>query len=170
MLDEYVMPAYQARSSAMKILVPLDGSQTAEATIPVALRLVRDPKTSLVLLAVATVRPDQEPARAGEELAPIREARAYLNCARDHLLHATEGVERTVWSGPPAAAIIKAAQTHGADMIVMTTHGRSGREREMFGSMADAVLRGAPMPVLVLRPRRETIRPAATTTATAANA
>jgi nucleotide-binding universal stress UspA family protein len=149
----------------MKILVPLDGSQTAEAAIPIALQLVREPKTSLVLLGVATIRPGQEPVRAEEELAPIQEARAYLDCARDHLMPATAGVQTEVWSGPAAATIIKAAQTHGADMIVMTTHGRSGREREMFGSVADAVLRGAPMPVLVLRPRRETIRPAPATVA-----
>lgn len=147
----------------MKILVPLDGSQTAEAAIPIALQLVREPKTSLVLLAVATLRPGQEPARADEELAPIQEARAYLDSARSHLMPATEGVESTVWSGPAAATIIKAAQSYGADMIVMTTHGRSGRERDMFGSVADAVLRGAPMPVLVLRPRRQTIRPASAT-------
>jgi nucleotide-binding universal stress UspA family protein len=149
----------------MKILVPLDGSQTAEAAIPIALQLVREPRTSLVLLAVATIRPGQEPARAEEELTPVREARAYLDCARDHLLPATEGVESTVWSGPAAATIIKAAETLAADMIVMTTHGRSGREREMFGSVADAVLRGAPMPVLVLRPRREAIRLAVPTAA-----
>jgi nucleotide-binding universal stress UspA family protein len=78
---------------------------------------------------------------------------------------ATEGVETSVWSGPAAATIIKAAQTYGADMIVMTTHGRSGREREMFGSVADSVLRNAPMPVLVLRPRRESIHPTSPTAA-----
>jgi nucleotide-binding universal stress UspA family protein len=144
----------------MKILVPLDGSQTAEAAIPIALRLVREPKSSLVLLAVATIRPGQEPAPAEEDMAPIQEARTYLDTARHHLMPATEGVETVVWSGPAAATIIKAAQSHGADMIVMTTHGRSGREREMFGSVADAVLRGAPVPVLVLRPGRAASRPA----------
>jgi nucleotide-binding universal stress UspA family protein len=50
---------------------------------------------------------------------------------------------------------VRAAQDYGADRIVMTTHGRTGRERDMFGSVADAVLRGAPMPVIVVRPRRE---------------
>ena len=139
----------------MKILVPLDGPQTAEAAIPVALRLVREPKTSLVLLSVANVRTSAEPAPAELEIAPIQEARSYLQCAKDHLMPETEGVVTVVWSGPAAAAIIKAAATYGVDMIVMTTHGRTGRERDMFGSVADAVLRGAPMPVLVLRPGRE---------------
>lgn len=140
----------------MKILVPLDGSRTAEAAIPIALRLVRDPKTSLVLVAVANVRAGQEPAPAEPGIAPIQEARAYLESAKSHLMPDTEGVVTAVWSGTAAAAIVTAAQAYGADMIVMTTHGRTGRERDMFGSVADAVLRGAPMPVLVLRPRRET--------------
>jgi nucleotide-binding universal stress UspA family protein len=141
----------------MKILVPLDGSRTAEEAIPVALRLVRE-KTSLVLVAVANVRAGQEPAPAEPGIAPIQEARSYLQTAKDHLMPDTEGVVTVVWSGQAAAAIIKAAETYGVDMIVMTTHGRSGRERDMFGSVADAVLRGAPMAVLVLRPRREATR------------
>lgn len=142
----------------MKILVPLDGSRTAEAAIPVALRLVREPKTSLVLVAVANVRAGQEPAPADSGIAPIQEARSYLQTAKDQLMPETEGVVTVVWSGQAAAAIIKAAETYGVDMIVMTTHGRTGRERDMFGSVADAVLRGAPMSVLVLRPRRDAAR------------
>jgi nucleotide-binding universal stress UspA family protein len=138
----------------MKILVPLDGSETAESAVPIALRLVREPRTSLVLVSIANVRTGPEPAPADRELAPIQEARSYLDCATSHLVPDTEGVVTEVWTGPAAAAIIKAAQAHGADMIVMTTHGRTGRERDMFGSVADAVLRGAPMPVLVLRGRR----------------
>jgi nucleotide-binding universal stress UspA family protein len=42
----------------------------------------------------------------------------------------------------------------GADRIVMTTHGRTGGQRDMFGSVADAVLRTAPMSVIVTHPRR----------------
>jgi nucleotide-binding universal stress UspA family protein len=142
----------------MKILVPLDGSRTAEAAVPIALRLAREPKTSLVLVAVANVHHSPEPAPAEPEIAPVQEARSYLETARAHLLPDAEGVVTTVWSGPAAAAIVAAAQRYGVDLIVMTTHGRTGCERDMFGSVADAVLREAPMPVLVLRPRREAAR------------
>jgi nucleotide-binding universal stress UspA family protein len=142
----------------MKILIPLDGSRTAEAAIPIARRLASQPKSSIVLVAVANVRAVPEPAAAESEIAPIKEAQSYLETARAHLLADAEGVVTAVWSGPAAAAIVKAAQTYGAEMIVMTTHGRSGRERDMFGSVADAVLREAPMPVLVLRPARESAR------------
>jgi nucleotide-binding universal stress UspA family protein len=139
----------------MKILVPLDGSQTAEGAIPIALRLVHEPKTSLILVAVANLHTGREPAPADHEIAPIQEAQTYLDTAKRHLLAETDGVVTAVWTGPAAAAIIKAARVYGVDMIVMTTHGRTGRERDMFGSVADAVLRGAPMPVLVLRGRRD---------------
>jgi nucleotide-binding universal stress UspA family protein len=150
----------------MKILVPLDGSQTAEAAIPVALRLAAERKGSIMLVAVANVRVSQEPAPAEPEIAPVQDARSYLDTAKRHLLASTTDVGTAVWRGPAAAAIVKAAQTYGADMIVMTTHGRTGRQRDMFGSVADAVLRNAPMPVLVLRQQlpvpREAAAPAAT--------
>jgi nucleotide-binding universal stress UspA family protein len=140
----------------MKILVPLDGSRAAEAAIPIALSLAREPKTGLVLLAVANIRATQDPAPAEHEIAPIQDARSYLETARSHLMPGVEAIDTMVWSGQAAPAIVKAAQTYGVDMIVMTTHGRTGRSRDMFGSVAEAVLREAPMPVLVLRPLRDT--------------
>ena len=150
----------------MKILVPLDGSQTAEAALPVALRLASKATASLVLLTVVTVRFGEEPAPAEPGIAPVQEARSYLECARNHLIPDIAGVITTVWTGPAAPAIIKAAEHYGVDTIVMTTRGRSGRERDMFGSVADAVLREAPMPVLVLRPRHAgACRTASATTA-----
>jgi nucleotide-binding universal stress UspA family protein len=139
----------------MKILVPLDGSQAAEAAIPIALRLAGEPKSSLVLLGVANARFSEEPEPAEPGIAPVQDARSYLEAAKSHLVPGIDGAIATVWTGPAAAAIVKAAQRYGVDMIVMTTHGRSGRERDMFGSVADAVLRQAPMPVLVLRSRRD---------------
>ena len=144
----------------MKILVPLDGSQTAEAAIPVAVRLAGERKASIMLVAIANIRLSQEPAPAEPGIAPVQDARAYLDTAKDHLLAGIADVGSAVWSGPAAAAIIKAAETYGVDMIVMTTHGRTGRQRDMFGSVADAVLRNAPMPVLVLRQRLATAREA----------
>jgi nucleotide-binding universal stress UspA family protein len=137
----------------MKILVPLDGSQTAEAALPIALRLAGERKRSIVLVAVANVRTSEKPAPAEPEIAPVQDARSYLETAKSHLAAGTGDVVTAVWTGPAAAAIIKAAETYGVDMIVMTTHGRTGRERDMFGSVADAVLRNAPTPVLVLRQR-----------------
>ena len=144
----------------MKILVPLDGSQTAEAAIPVAVRLAGEGK-SIMLLTVANLRIGEEPAPAEPEIARVRDARAYLDTAKSHLLAGAGDIATAVWSGPAATAIIKAATTYGVDMIVMTPHGRTGRQHDMFGSVADAVLRNAPMPVLVLRQRLPIAREAA---------
>jgi nucleotide-binding universal stress UspA family protein len=140
----------------MKILVPLDGSVTAEDAVPVALHLARAHDAGLVLLTVVHVHPLPDPAPVDADLVPIRHAEGYLATARRRLTADYPNVLTAVWRGTPAAAIVRAAGDYGADRIVMTTHGRTGRERDMFGSVADAVLRGAPMPVIVVRPRRET--------------
>jgi nucleotide-binding universal stress UspA family protein len=53
--------------------------------------------------------------------------------------------------GEPAAEIVKFAKENNVDMIVMTTHGRSGISRLLMGSVAEHVIRKAPCPVLTLR-------------------
>lgn len=53
--------------------------------------------------------------------------------------------------GEPATAIIRAAQDHRADLIVMATHGRTGLQHMFLGSVAEHVIRHAPCPVLVIR-------------------
>jgi nucleotide-binding universal stress UspA family protein len=139
----------------MKILVPLDGSTAAEAALPLALQLARAESAGLVLLMVTSAIPAPDPAPVEPDLASNREAQAYLEAAREHLARDHPAVSTAVWRGVPASAIVRAAQHYGADRIVMTSHGRSGTERDIFGSVADAVLRRAPMSVIVFRPRRE---------------
>ena len=139
----------------MKILVPLDGSTTAEAAVPLAVQLARTEDVDIVLLMVVNVHPAPEPAPCEQDLIPIRDAQSYLETARRHLAPDYANVSTAVWRGAPAAAIVRAAQASGADRIVMTTHGRTDNQREMFGSVADAVLRTAPMRVIVSRPARE---------------
>jgi nucleotide-binding universal stress UspA family protein len=60
-------------------------------------------------------------------------------------------VETSTPEGPPEHAILEAARGWPADLIVMTTHGRTGLGRLVFGSVAEAVLRSAPCPVLLIR-------------------
>ena len=139
----------------MKILVPLDGSTTAEAALPLAAQLARAEDAGLVLLMVTNVHPSPEPAPCEQDILPIRDAEHYLETARRHLVADYPNVSTAVWRGASAATIVRAAEVYGADRIVMTTHGRSGDQRDMFGSVADAVLRTAPMCVIVTRPRRE---------------
>ena len=68
---------------------------------------------------------------------------------------AIEGEETQVATGLTADTILDAAQTWGADLIVMGTQGRQGFPRLVLGSVADAVVRGADIPVMTVRERRE---------------
>ncbi len=135
-----------------RILVPLDGSETAEAALPAARGLARTSGAELLLIGVTEARFDQSPAPIEAGLSRIREAEAYLKRIRERLASGGERVAAFLWNGTPAAAIVKAASEYQVDMIVMTTHGHSGREKDMFGSVAEAVLRGTSLPVLVVRP------------------
>jgi nucleotide-binding universal stress UspA family protein len=56
-----------------------------------------------------------------------------------------------VRSGDPAAEILGCAKAEGASLIAMSTHGRSGLRRTLFGSVAEAVVRRSPLPVLIVR-------------------
>src|SRR5690348_2410841 len=152
----------------MKILVPLDGSTTAEAALPLAVQLARAEDAGVVLLMVTNVHPSPEPAPCEQDLAPIQQAQNYLETARGRLAADYHNISTAVWRGAPAATIVRAAQVCGADRIVMTTHGRTGNQRDMFGSVADSVLRNAPMCVIVTRPPRAAGSPADDRTQTAA--
>jgi nucleotide-binding universal stress UspA family protein len=137
---------------AARILVPVDGSEAAEAAVPVALELARSLRANLILLRVTDVRFEQEPSPVDTGLAPIREAESYLKILLGRIDAGGVAVAAFVWRGSPAAAIVRAARHYRVNFIVMTTHGRTWREREMFGSVAEAVLRGVTVPILVVRP------------------
>ena len=69
----------------------------------------------------------------------------------DRLRGAGVTVQTSVWYGEPAVSIIDAANAQHADLIVMTSHGRSGLSRLIMGSVAESVLRGTTTPILLLR-------------------
>lgn len=64
-------------------------------------------------------------------------------------------VRGLVLAGYPAEEILKAATTHAADLLVMGTHGRTGIDRIIFGSVAEKVVTAATCPVLTVKPRSE---------------
>lgn len=130
------------------ILVPLDGSQQAERILPFAQALAAAPDTDLVLLRV--IPPDDKPSdrdtSAGHPTLRS-EAMAYLTDVSERLLPAS--TDRMVVEGESAHAILGAIAARGIDLIAMSTHGRSGIGRWIYGSVADAVLRHAAVPVLL---------------------
>jgi nucleotide-binding universal stress UspA family protein len=147
-----------------RILVPLDGSPLAEEALTIAAELAKAENAELVLLQVVRPVPivtsDVQTAWVGslpmDEAATrllATEARTYLQ--RQHAQLAERGVQRVqdhvMVSSHIAKAIIALAKTRQADAIVMSSHGR-GMTRLVIGSVADKVLRGCDLPLLLHRP------------------
>lgn len=147
-----------------EIVVPLDGSGLSKAALPHARELTKAFGAHLTLLFVvelpskayfwATDAYTIEAAESATEWDRKRNlemAEHFLSQARDELK--AEGVDaecRTV-EGDPGAEICDCARALNADLIVMSTHGRSGVQRWVYGSVAEKVLRGADVPVLLVR-------------------
>jgi nucleotide-binding universal stress UspA family protein len=135
-----------------KILIPLDGSALAELAIVKAVELAGDGPATLMLLRAAGAHglPGRDPTEAQVEV--VAEAEAYLASVAARLSEqGVQHVETSVWYGPAAPAIVEAARLRKADLIVMSTHGRSGLGRLILGSVAESVLRGTTTPILLLR-------------------
>ena len=140
------------------LVVPLDGSEFADAALPVASELANATGARLVLVAVVpkagqfVAEGDAIITCPGAEHARLEaEAWAYLH-ARAERIRGVAGVDAVVRYGAVAAEISAAAEQYAAAAVVMTTHGRTGRVRSMFGSVAGGVLHGTSVPVVVIRP------------------
>lgn len=135
----------QRNTRLQRALVPLDGSEVAEACLAVAAQLA-GPLWKQVLLA-RVVDPSW---RSGE----TEEAQRYLEAARDRLVTLLDGrpceIETTVLYGKPAEQLIQRAQ-RDCDVVIMSTHGRTGADRWAYGSVADGVLHGLEIPLLLVR-------------------
>jgi nucleotide-binding universal stress UspA family protein len=149
-----------------KIMVPLDGSRLAEVAMPEAFDFGRRGAMVLLMRAAEGKRlPAADP--TDSQVAAVREAEDYLASMAVRARKAgVKRVETSVWYGPPAESIIDAARAWGIDLIVMSTHGRSGLGRFVLGSVAETVLRGTTTPILVLRDREAPITVPALTPAT----
>jgi len=140
-----------------KILVPLDGSPMAEAVLPYIRRMAKEDGAEIELLNVTMIPIAAYPVDAPLDIEPMiqqqREAsEQYLKKIVEDIGH--EGIKVTplISEGPVAEQILQYAETTGVDLIAMSTHGRSGLSRWLMGSVADKVLHGAKVPVLLIRP------------------
>lgn len=141
-----------------KILVPLDGSELAERALIPALQIAQATGAQISLLRVATplflaLDPlvyDQMN-QQGED-----EAAAYLRSLCAEKIPPGISVSLATQSGPVAHLILQYAQDNGCNLIIMSSHGRSGVGRWVYGSIADKVLRGACCSVLIIRAQVET--------------
>ena len=139
------------------ILVPTDFSTASDAALPHAEALAKQKSASLLILHV-----EETPlAYGGGELyyglpEPTSERiLAMLEQVRPS--DPTVAFTHRLTMGDPAGEIVRIAAEEGAEMIVLGTHGRSGMSRMLMGSVAEAVVRRAPCPVLVYRAAAETL-------------
>jgi nucleotide-binding universal stress UspA family protein len=152
-------------SSYRRVLVALDGSQSAEAVLRFLLEIAGPLDMRVLLLRVLEPTPSRILDVPGQILvedveARRRDAEEYLAPIASALR--ARGVD-TAWGvrrGRAADEILAAAHESGADLIAMATHGRTGLNRLLFGSVAEAVLRHAPIPVFMIR-QPDAVEPAA---------
>lgn len=137
--------------SERTILFPTDFSHTGDAALEMAATLARERGAKLLIVHV-----EEPPAAygAGEMYYgmpdPVTDD---LRKMLDQVVPPAPDIacERRLITGDPATAIANLAQEEGVELIVMGTHGRSGLMRLLMGSVAEAVVRRAPCPVLTLR-------------------
>jgi nucleotide-binding universal stress UspA family protein len=154
-----------ASPSMRRILVPLDGSVFGEAALPCAEELARVSKAEIILMQ--SVSPHHFEIDLAETRSPhlsklseeyLEHAKAvagdYLAGIEKRLSQSGIAARSVVEIGPPAERIIACAKSNAADVIALSTHGRSGLSALMMGSVANKVLHYAEVPVLLVRPRK----------------
>lgn len=143
------------RSTVLKkIVLPLDGSESAATIVPWVLELASKTNSSLVLVTAvqqvgvwdATLT--MQVMEREEEL-----AEQYLQEQAEELRAAGAEVETRICRGEAAEAVLSVAEEVGADLLAMSTRGRSGVGRWLFGSTASRILQVSPVPVLMLHPK-----------------
>jgi nucleotide-binding universal stress UspA family protein len=141
-----------------RVLLPTDGSAATEAAIEEAGRVATLSEATVHVLSVADSRNRFESPTAG--LAPEAWERAEHDRAETAVAEAVEALpddvttESAVREGTPATAILDYADDADVDVIVMGTHGRTGLDHYLVGSVTERVVRKSPVPVLTVRAER----------------
>ena len=141
------------------VLLPTDGSPSSDVAADHVGELALDQGATVHVLSVADTRTRFESPSSG--LAPdvwdeaeSDRAREAAEAAADRL---PEGVDYEIHvdSGVPRTAILEAIEALPVDLVVMGTHGRTGLDHYLIGSVAERVVRTSPVPVLTLRANDE---------------
>ena len=152
-----------------KVIVPLDGSDLAERVLPMAAAISAKVGGKLILIhAVESVAQRmvtapsvfEAPSAAATNFDLMQQAvdaekettKAYLSSVKSRYAGQVADIEAVIIDGDAAHSIVGYARQINADLIAMSTHGRGGLGRLVFGSVADAILRSSRVPVLMQRP------------------
>ncbi|MBL0348412.1 MAG: MFS transporter [Anaerolineales bacterium] len=143
-------------ASGRRILVPLDGSPISETILDHARKLAKADGAELVLLQVANSAGEifNDPSIAADDLNAAASAdKSYMETLLARMK--SEGVLASVEvrEGPVAETILAVAKEMNVDMIAMSTHGRSGLQKLLMGSVTEWMVKHSPVPVLVIRPQ-----------------
>ena len=151
--------ALQTTNPIEHLLVPLDGSSFAERSIPLAVELSTQTGATLTMLRVVQDLDAQNKQIIFKSEEAAEEAvTQWKSLATRYLDELAKGIEAegvkvssVVLCGDPDKLIGSKAEALPADLIIMSTHGRSGVSRWVYGSVANKVLRTATCPVLLVR-------------------
>lgn len=143
-----------------KILLPLDGSEIAAQALPHAQELAAYSGAELILFQVIReqsdalgLTPEFRVLQPGvvQQQAQLEHAGRWLQALADDLALHKISAKVILDVGEPAEKILNYVANHDIDLIVMSTHGRTGLARWAYGSVAGKVISAAPCPVLLVR-------------------
>lgn len=145
-----------------RIVVPLDGSLTAEAILPQVRRVLHRNDSEILLVRAVSLSPLETSISAAE--VALGAAREYLSGQKEKLERSGARVRCVARMGPTADVILDLVKEERATLIALATHGASGVSRLLLGSVAEEILRRSPVPVLAVRPfwTRDWIPPSGT--------
>lgn len=154
-----------------RVLIPLDGSELAEGILPYMEELARRFDSELILLQAVTSAmaplaggtvPGVVSSPTGAKIsaeAAQEAVRAEMRAAQDYLASIGQRLQGKqirarveIVEGSPGAVILETAAKSDVSLIAMSTHGRGGLGRLVFGSVADEVVRSSRVPVFLVRP------------------
>jgi nucleotide-binding universal stress UspA family protein len=155
--------AMRSETVPSRILITLDGSIIAWQSMKPGLEVARRLQGTVTLLRVVNAVEDLDEVTKGQlkfegneelyDLSTTLQQSAMKELQKNAATYGSElpDIEIAVTSGRPAEGILDYAEQHEIDLIVMTTHGRSGLERWEYGSVSEKVVRGAHCSTLVIR-------------------
>ena len=145
-----------------RIVVPTDGSDFSDSALPFAAALARRSEAALELVHVHRHFPCTQGApahdRGLDDDEKVRMHHQIANTQARLAAYLRRDVSVTWLEGPAAQTLGEYVSKSGADLVVMTTHGRGGLSRVWLGSVADHMVRHSPVPVVLVRPSAAGVR------------
>jgi nucleotide-binding universal stress UspA family protein len=149
--------ALAASAGARRLLLATDLSEASEAATNEAFELAK--RLDASILAVSVIDPGALLLPGGRFRARIDQVRERREQQAQALVERgrAEGVDVSflVWTGDPGDMIVSAAEAEHVDMVLVGSHGRGAVGRFFLGSVSEHVVRHAPCPVLVVRPKEQ---------------